>query len=523
MEGERGTYPLAALEHLTGPSRGATVWLRGAILDVYQNGNQLLRTSEVRPADTTGETVGASLALLHHAEDSYEIMALKDRPVWVNGTAITARKLVHRDMIEFGDDGPLTRFHLYTNDRLARKSVSDILADGLGYLRVSRQPVAARVVRASGGLLARLARETTLLFRVGVIFAIILLLVMAYQQSRLNELIEQRIETGAARLENFSGALTQSMEEALTLNDLEALKQELGYQVSSNAERLVVLERRTESNARVIAESMPSVVFLQGSYGFKESSSDRMLRHAVNDDGRLLTTPMGQPLVSLDGDGPVAERQFTGTAFAVGDGGVLITNRHIALPWEKDANIEGLAVQGLEPVMTKYIVYLPNAKTADTVELVRASDEADLAILRIKGVAEPVPGLELAASPPVPGDEVIVMGYPTGLRTMLAQSGEEFIEELQADEDIGFWSVAARLAEKGLIAPLASRGIVSHATPTTIVYDAETTHGGSGGPVLDVDGRVVAVNAAILPEYGGSNLGVPVAKVWALLKDAGLL
>jgi hypothetical protein len=34
---------------------------------------------------------------------------------------------------------------------------------------------------------------------------------------------------------------------------------------------------------------------------------------------------------------------------------------------------------------------------------------------------------------------------------------------------------------------------------------------------------VVAVNAAILPEYGGSNLGVPVSKVRELLKGLGLL
>ncbi len=82
--------------------------------------------------------------------------------------------------------------------------------------------------------------------------------------------------------------------------------------------------------------------------------------------------------------------------------------------------------------------------------------------------------------------------------------------------------MAARLAEKGHIAPLASRGIVGQVTRATIVYDAETTHGGSGGPVLDINGSVVAVNAAILPEYGGSNLGVPVARVRALLADAGL-
>ena len=55
-----------------------------------------------------------------------------------------------------------------------------------------------------------------------------------------------------------------------------------------------------------------------------------------------------------------------------------------------------------------------------------------------------------------------------------------------------------------------------------MVYDAETTHGGSGGPVLDMSGAVVAVNSAILPEYGGSNLGVPATKMRALLEEAGL-
>jgi S1-C subfamily serine protease len=281
------------------------------------------------------------------------------------------------------------------------------------------------------------------------------------------------------------------------------------------------LERRSQANARVIAASMSSVVFLQGAYGFRERSSGRMLRHVVDDDDRPLISPMGQPLLSLEGDGPVAERQFTGTGFAVGDSGALVTNRHVALPWENDANFAAMADQGLEPVMIKYIAYAPGKEAAGPVELVQASEDADLAVLRRTDVSEPMSGLKLADAPPAPGDEVIVMGYPTGLRAMLAQSGEDFIEELQKTEDTGFWSVATRLAEKGHIAPLSSRGIVSQATAVTIVYDAETTHGGSGGPVLDTNGSVIAVNAAILPEYGGSNLGVPVAKVKALLEDAG--
>ena len=54
-----------------------------------------------------------------------------------------------------------------------------------------------------------------------------------------------------------------------------------------------------------------------------------------------------------------------------------------------------------------------------------------------------------------------------------------------------------------------------------MVYDAETAQGGSGGPVLGLDGRVVAINAAILPEFSGSNLGVPVERAAPLLADSG--
>ena len=91
------------------------------------------------------------------------------------------------------------------------------------------------------------------------------------------------------------------------------------------------------------------------------------------------------------------------------------------------------------------------------------------------------------------------------------------------EKDIGFpvderVSRRARLAASGLIAPLSSGGIVGQATGAAIVYDAETTHGGSGGPVLNLRGEVVAVNAAIIPEFGGSNLGVPATRIAPLLE-----
>lgn len=83
-----------------------------------------------------------------------------------------------------------------------------------------------------------------------------------------------------------------------------------------------------------------------------------------------------------------------------------------------------------------------------------------------------------------------------------------------------FWSVAIGLSAQNLIHPLASRGIVAQISEGIIVYDAETTVGGSGGPAMNRQGEVLAINAAILPEFGGANIGVPVANLEALLKDS---
>jgi S1-C subfamily serine protease len=519
LPSKREQDSVAALVHQTGPSKDAVCWLKGSTLDVFLSPGRLVRVGETHP----GEARDGVIARLHRAEGSYEIEALDPATVLVNRKATTTQLLKHGDMIEFGDAGPLSRFRLYHRDKPVRKSIGDILSDGFVYLRVSRRPLIQRLGWAFGGLVRRLMRETTLLFRLGVIVAISALVVLTYQQNRLNVLLQQRIERDATRLDSVSRALSRARKEALTPNDLKALRRDIGNRFSSYADRLKALEHRSEATARVVTESLPAVVFLQGAYGFREISSGRMLRNVVDEEGRPLNAPLGQPLLSLEGNGPVAERPFIGTGFVAGEKGVLITNRHVALPWENDASVEALAGQGLKPEMIKFIFYVPGSPEAVDVELFRASKNADLAALRFKNEDGPKNSLTLAAEPPAPGDEIIVMGYPTGLRSMLAQSGDAFIEELQTSGDTEFWSVAARLAQKRLIAPLASRGIVGQATPSAIVYDAETTHGGSGGPVLNIDGEVVAVNAAILPEYGGSNLGVPVSKVRLLLRGLGRL
>jgi len=78
--------------------------------------------------------------------------------------------------------------------------------------------------------------------------------------------------------------------------------------------------------------------------------------------------------------------------------------------------------------------------------------------------------------------------------------------------------VLAELAKRKLIRPLVTQGHVGDVLPDKIVYDAQTTSGGSGGPLLNNQGGVIGVTFAVVRGFGGSNFGVPIGYASPLLK-----
>jgi S1-C subfamily serine protease len=224
--------------------------------------------------------------------------------------------------------------------------------------------------------------------------------------------------------------------------------------------------------------------------------------------------------VTTDENAPVLEALFTGTGFVATADGLLLSNRHIARPWEFDEAAKRVAEQGWVPVMRRMIAYLPGMQDSLPLQLVAVSDSADLALLQSTSEVSTLPVLPLQAAESQAGDEVVVLGYPLGMRALMARADARFLAELRQQGNVDFWTLGMRLARTGQIAPLASRGIVSQVNRQAVVYDAETTSGGSGGPVLSLRGEVVAVTSAILPEFGGSNLGVPIARARRLLARA---
>ena len=513
-EGAQDHDVRAFLENLTGPSRGTILWLSEDEQIVSVGPDRMPRLSG-RRATVPG---AGDVARLTWSDDSFRIEAIGSGHLWVNGKKVTVSPLAHGDMIEFGERGPMSRFRLCQRFFPAHWTVEEIVSDAVAYARTSRRPLIPRMSNAMRETGRRMAVQTTIFFRVTVLLSLGLLAAFGYVLYSNDRNFEETLRHEIRRIEALTAALMQVQEDALTPNDLGALRAELELQVTTNTERVASLERRTEAPSRIIEASARSVAFLQGSYVLRHVESGKLLRHMVGSDGQRLKTPYGQPWIDPEGTGEPAEIQFTGTGFLLENGTQLVTNRHVALPWTTGNRMQTFEDGGLAPEILRLAAYFPGITTAFETGLVRVSDGSDLAILEIGEALGAGRGLELAPTLPRAGDEVVLMGYPTGLRALLAQAGPEFLKGLEAAGEAGFWTIAQRLAEQDRIRPLASLGIVAQVSSTAVVYDAETTMGGSGGPALDTEGRVVAVNAAILPEFGGSNIGVPVSELQELLR-----
>ena len=263
-----------------------------------------------------------------------------------------------------------------------------------------------------------------------------------------------------------------------------------------------------------------SVALIQARYVLIDPASGRPLRLAMA-GGKPRRGADGEQQFTLGGKGPVYMFRSTGTAFVVDAAGTLITNRHVALPWEQGDAAKAMAEFGVRPMALELRGFLPDTTEPFTATVVGVSTSYDLALLRGSGAALQVKPLPMATLGPAPGDAVLVLGYPTGLNALLARADRSFVRGLREQEGMNDQKAADALAQARLIQPLVSRGIVAQVSDAVVVHDAQTTFGGSGGPVINLRGEVLAVNRAMLAGFGGANMGVPVRVASQLLQAEG--
>jgi S1-C subfamily serine protease len=219
-------------------------------------------------------------------------------------------------------------------------------------------------------------------------------------------------------------------------------------------------------------------------------------------------------------DGRVRRRmRISGTGFVVAKG-LVATNRHVAEPWFEDDEAEALIRRGATPHLDKLLAFFPNRRDGIDLTGVHVPNDADLAVARFTEATalaglQPLPLSQQAA---IPGDSVVVVGYPMGTVAMVAKSPQPVYRRL-AYRSEGL-SVARELAARSLIRPSATNGHLGDVVGDKLIYDAVTAHGGSGGPVFDSHGRVIGVNAAYLDGFSGSTLGISVDALRPLIAAA---
>ena len=142
---------IAALEHLTGSSRGSVAWLHDTRVDVFLDAGLLSLSTAENISD-----VATLVARFRHKETTYEIEAPSGQSIWVNGNQVEKKLLSHGDVVEFGETGPLSRFRLYDANHKMNWTIDQIFGDCFAYFRTSRKPLVSRLYRAVRDVLRRL-------------------------------------------------------------------------------------------------------------------------------------------------------------------------------------------------------------------------------------------------------------------------------------------------------------------------------------------------------------------------------
>lgn len=377
-----------------------------------------------------------------------------DAGTWLNDRPVDEAMLHDEDIIQFGPKGPKLRFRIRPEEYAACKLVREILDDA--------RAVAAEAHGEGRGPLGSFVGQ------------------LAYDLRRHASRSTQVIVIGLSAL--------------LLLVVVGALYS--GYQTKATLERqMTALTQERAGAERVIAQYGPSVCFLYVAY-------------EVVQQGASAAVPL--------------EYEYMGTGFLIDDRGHIVTNRHLTEPWTIDPVVAERVKTGVAPKLVSLLAFFPGKPASYSVSPVRVSKAADVAVGRLSPIPQGVTPIPITPQHPTQrtgaiGEAVVLLGYPTGVEGVLARMEDDTAMALVTTHRGNLKALVQAIADRGAVRPLATQGHIGDIVANRIVYDAQTTGGGSGSPVFNSRGEVIAVNAATMTRFGGANFGVPIGEAVKLL------
>ncbi|MCP4253293.1 MAG: FHA domain-containing protein [Candidatus Scalindua sp.] len=376
---------------------------------------------------------------------------------FVNNRLIKEVVIHDGDLIEFGDNGPRARFRIKAEERDVCKPFRDILADSMD---IAREPHKGRkLITATAffrSLLSEAFTQSSARFKLVSVFIFLL---------------------------SFIGIIT------LVYNIYSSL--------TETTKRVELLEFESTIGEKIIKDYSRGVCLIQCSFSLVDDASGKPLKSWK--DGRLLTN------------------ELTGTGFIIGNGRIL-TNRHVAEPWWQETSHAIPIEPGLKPRIEVFRAFFPDVVDPVPLKVERVSDIVDVALLSFdpEGVEMKELELDLSGKDAIEGESVVLLGYPAGMNALYAKSDPDVAKEISK---LPFLKAAQELSNRHLIKPIATQGHISDVLNKRIIYDALTTSGGSGGPLFNNKGEVIAINYGIFRGFRGANFGVPIKYALELIKD----